>query len=245
MNDFNPRSKSGRPAGQDADRVRNLLLDAARQLFSVQEFKAVSVKRIANTAGVNGAMVHYYFGDKKGLYLAMVEKIFVPVLEGLSQLEHKHHQSIEDLVKLYTRLLAENPWWPNFLIREVIYGDEEFRSAILKKMSESLAPRIMAMIGEEVKDGHFRTDLNPEYAVLSLMGMMIFPFLSRTVAARAFGMSVDFGDVDGLASHTSKLFLYGAVNQTADHNDLTYDDIHENSNSSGTDAPDLTADDHD
>ena len=81
-----------------------------------------------------------------------------------------------------------------------------------------------------------------------LLGLSILIILHEAghfFAARAFGMSVDFGDVDGLASHTSKLFLYGAVNQTADHNDLTYDDIHENSNSSGTDTPDLTADDHD
>ncbi|MBL4819671.1 MAG: TetR/AcrR family transcriptional regulator, partial [Gammaproteobacteria bacterium] len=65
----------GRPIGGDSEKVKQKLLDAARQLFISCEFKAVSVRQIAKSAGVNGAMVNYYFGGKRGLYLAMVEQV--------------------------------------------------------------------------------------------------------------------------------------------------------------------------
>ena len=66
----------GRPSGRDSDKVRRNLLEAARDHFLKRDFKAVSLRQIASSAGVNGAMVNYYFGGKQGLYLAMVDEVF-------------------------------------------------------------------------------------------------------------------------------------------------------------------------
>ena len=66
----------GRPSGRDSDKVRRDLLAAARDHFLKRDFKAVSLRQIASSAGVNGAMVNYYFGGKQGLYLAMVDEVF-------------------------------------------------------------------------------------------------------------------------------------------------------------------------
>lgn len=211
MRETSTKAKKGRPAGADTDSVRNLLLESARQQFSVREFKAVSIKTIAEASGVNGAMVHYYFGDKRGLYLAMVEQVFAPMLENLSELENSHYHSIESFIKTYTRLLAENPWWPNFVVREVLFGDEEFRDLIINRIRDHLAPGLLKLIYEERQDGHFREDLDPRYALLSLMSMTVFPFLARPLVESALDVRMDEPAVQALAEHTCKLFLSGVM----------------------------------
>ncbi|MDP1929862.1 MAG: TetR/AcrR family transcriptional regulator [Gammaproteobacteria bacterium] len=205
------KTKKGRPAGADTENVRALLLDAARKQFSVREFKGVSIKTIAEAAGVNGAMVHYYFGDKRGLYLTMVEQIFAPMIENLTLLEDSHYHSIEGFIKSYMALLAENPWWPNFVIREVLFGEEEFRLLIISRIRDHLAPGLLKLIQQEREDGHFRDDLEPRFALLSLMSMTIFPFLARPLLESALEIRVNEGAVDALSEHTCKLFLSGVI----------------------------------
>lgn len=205
------KSKKGRPVGADTENVRDLLLDAARRQFSVREFKAVSIKMIAEAAGVNGAMVHYYFGDKRGLYLAMVEQVFAPMLENLSVLESRHYQSIEVFIKTYVRMLAENPWWPNFVIREVLFGEEEFRDLIINRIRDHLAPGLLELIRAEREDGHFRADLDPRLALLSLMSMTVFPFLARPLVESSLDLRMNGPAVEALAEHTCKLFLSGVI----------------------------------
>src|SRR5512135_727129 len=76
----------GRPAGGDAA-VRAALLQNARVLFLKHGFAEVSTRRIAAAAATTPAMIHYYFGDKLGLYRAMLEEAMGPLLERLRQME--------------------------------------------------------------------------------------------------------------------------------------------------------------
>lgn len=69
-----PTSKRGRPpkarAAGAAD-TRDLILDAAEDLFSKHGFYGVTIREVAREAGVDTALVHYYFGAKRGLFDAV------------------------------------------------------------------------------------------------------------------------------------------------------------------------------
>jgi AcrR family transcriptional regulator len=205
----------GRPAGGDGEQVKQALLDAARQLFLSYQFKAVSIRQIAEQAGVNGAMVNYYFGGKKGLYLAMVDQVFSALEEPLQELHRHSGRSVTDFITAYMKFLAANPWWPNFIIREVLFGDEEFRQSIIEKFSVSFALGLTSAIGSEIESGRYRNDLQPELAVWSLMGMMVFPFLSRPIAQQLLQQNFNAEAVQALTSHTSRLFEEGVLNREA------------------------------
>ena len=83
--------RPGRPAGGTAE-VREALLAQARDLFLQQGFGAVSTRRIAAAAGTTPAMIHYHFGDKLGLYLAMIETAARPVLAAVQRLERRRQR---------------------------------------------------------------------------------------------------------------------------------------------------------
>ena len=94
-------STLGRPAGGNSDRVRADLLQAAREHFLSSEFKAVSIRQIAATAGVNGAMVNYYFGGKQGLYMAMIDDLLQSLELSLQQLGSDSNVSVADFSNSY------------------------------------------------------------------------------------------------------------------------------------------------
>jgi len=199
----------GRPPGSDADKVRNSLLEAARGLFLNNEFKAVSIKRIAEAAGVNGAMVNYYFGGKKGLYLAMVEDVVASMLARLEQVRNVENQSIADFISSYSMVLVEHPWWPNFVVREVLFGEGELREFVLEKFASTLVPTLMQAVEAEIQAGNFRADVKPQFTVMSLMGLSVFPFLARPIIEQVMGWSLDAEKVSQLAAHNTELFLHG------------------------------------
>ncbi|MBT8146441.1 MAG: TetR family transcriptional regulator [Gammaproteobacteria bacterium] len=201
----------GRPPGADSEQVRQSLLAAARQLFLSYEFKAVSVRQIADLAGVNGAMVNYYFGGKKGLYLAMVDEVFNALEKPMQDLSQQDHESVREFVSGYMQFLASNPWWPNFVVREVMFGEEEIRQSIVGKFSNVFARKLIDGVGDEIRAGRYRSDLQPELATWSLMGMMVFPFLSRPVADHLFGQNLNEESVKVLIAHTCELFEHGVT----------------------------------
>lgn len=207
------KSQPGRPAGRNADQVRRALLDAASQLFLRYEFKAVSVRKIAALAGVNPAMVHYYFGDKQGLYLAMVDSTFMPLKAELEKLDAHSELSIEEFVRLYSELMVRNPWWPNFFVREVLFGREELREIVVGKFSQVVIPRVLGLIRQGQQEGRFRAGLKPEMVMMSLLGMTVFPFLVRPLARQVLDYSLEDATVSELIKHTRELFLYGVTEQ--------------------------------
>ena len=199
----------GRPSGGEGDRVRSDLLQAARQLFLNSEFKAVSIREIAAKAGVNGAMVSYYFGSKQGLYLAMVEELLSSLRVKLDESQPGAEVSIAQFSATYCALLAANPWWPNFMVREVLFSHGEVREAVIQIMSTVFAPKLLHTIQREIAQKRFRADLNPALALLSVMGMTLFPFLARPLVEQVLHLQIDARFAAQLAAHNTQLFLNG------------------------------------
>lgn len=187
-------------------------MQAAREQFLEKEFKAVSIRQIATAAGVNGAMVNYYFGSKQGLYLAMVDELISELETRLRSLHADGEHSVEEFCASYSQLLLENPWWPNFIVREVLFGQQETRDIILSKFAGQLAQRLRSSLASAIARGHYRQDLQPQLTALSLMSMTIFPFLAKPVIEGVLGIPVNKDSVDQLVDHTLKLFHHGVLN---------------------------------
>jgi len=201
----------GRPAGGNGEKVRGELLRAARELFLKRDFKAVSLREIAASAGVNGAMINYYFGGKRGLYLAMVDEVFASLDVQMQRMNESAEYTVADFSRSYSTLLVENPWWPNFFVREILFSEGETKEAVLQRIRTLIAPKLLESIRSEIDKGHYRKDLNPEYTILSLMGMTIFPFLAAPMLERAFSLKLDKESAASIAAHNVEVFLHGVV----------------------------------
>jgi hypothetical protein len=129
----------------------------------------------------------------------------------MQELNQQNHESVREFVSGYMQFLAGNPWWPNFVIREVMFGEQEIRQSIIEKFSTTFARGLIDAVGDGVKSGRYRTDLEPELATWSLLGMMVFPFLSRPIARHLFHQDLNESTVDKLIAHTCDLFENGVA----------------------------------
>jgi AcrR family transcriptional regulator len=184
-----PPRGPGRPRqGDHAEDVRARLIGAATKLFSQRGFGEVGVREVAGAAGVTPAMVSYYFGDKQGLYAAMLESVF------------------ERLIAL-----AEEPWVPQLILREVLGGEGPLRERFIEDFARQMIATVLGLLGEGIAERRLRADLDPKLTVLSLMGLCVFPYLSHPVSGPVLGVELDESFRDRLIEHTVKLIAHGTL----------------------------------
>jgi TetR/AcrR family transcriptional regulator len=203
--------RPGRPTGGDAA-VRNALLETARGLFLSRGFAPVTIRTIAAAAGSSPATIHYHFGDKLGLYRAMLDAAIAPVVEtlqGLGGAAPAADVRLEQVIGLYSRMLAENPWVPSLIVQEVLTEGGPFREQFIEQFAGRLAPLLVAVIRREQAAGTLRADVDPRLAALSVISLTVFPFLALPVAGRVLGLSVEGEAIERLTRHTSRVLLEG------------------------------------
>src|SRR4030095_4309650 len=115
------RSRGRPPVDADSD-VRSALLDAASRVFLKHGFERVTARQIAVAADTTPAMIHYYFGNKLGLFRAMLERAIGPVREliagSLSQAGAVVDPAV--LIRMHMRTAAANPWIATLIVNEVL-----------------------------------------------------------------------------------------------------------------------------
>jgi TetR/AcrR family transcriptional regulator len=207
--------RPGRPPGGDAA-VREALLETARKLFLARGFASVTIRQIATAAGSSPATIHYHFGDKLGLYRAMLDAVIEPVaamLERLGSASREAQVDLAEIIGLYTRLLAANPWLPALVVQEVLSEGGRFREQFIEHFAGRFAPLLVDILRREQSGGRIRADVDPRLAALSAISLTIFPFLALPVASRVLGVTVDGDALERLTAHTTRVLMDGLSNR--------------------------------
>lgn len=208
-----PLRRPGRPTGGGDAEVREALLERARELFLQHGFADVSTRQIAAAAGTSSAMIHYYFGDKLGLYRAMIEQAIQPLVASLQRLEQAGAEppDFDAVMVAYMRMLATNPWLPALIVHEVLDQGGRLRDQFIEHFAGRVAPALVAVLRGERDRGTLRADLDPRLAAISALSLCIFPFVSLPVTSRVLDFAVTGEDFERLARHTTRLFREGAA----------------------------------
>jgi AcrR family transcriptional regulator len=209
-----PRVRSpGRPPVGADDDVRSALLDAANKLFLKHGFERVTARQIAVAAGTTPAMIHYYFGNKLGLFRAMLERAIGPVREliagSLSQAGAVVDPAV--LIRMHMQTAAANPWIATLIVNEVLAEKGRFRATFIRDVAGRQAPLVMELLQRARASGQLRENLDVRLAALSLLSLCMFPFLARAVAGPVLGLKYDDEEIERLIAHTAKLFTSGTV----------------------------------
>src|SRR5215216_5269645 len=114
-----------RPAPVDPSR-RDQILDAAERLFAAQGFARTTIKQIGRAAGVNSALLYYYFADKDQLYREVLQRFVTGLVArtmGGSAGDGSPATRLRAFVEAQVQTLAEHPHAPRLLVREMIDYD--------------------------------------------------------------------------------------------------------------------------
>jgi hypothetical protein len=69
---------------------------------------------------------------------------------------------------------------------------------------------VPALLSAEIHAGRVRADVDPRLAIVSLVGMCVFPFVAAPIMAPVLGLEIDEAFPERLIEHTRRLFLDGA-----------------------------------
>ncbi|HXG67238.1 MAG TPA: TetR family transcriptional regulator [Blastocatellia bacterium] len=202
-----------RPKTDDPE-VRAKILAAAEELFAAQGYDGTAIREIAAAAGVNGAMIHYYFGSKEGLYHAILESGAGgahALLEKAAAGDGSSRERLTQFIEDYITFIFSRPNLPRILMRELLAGGKH-----LMHLSRQYPMTNYALLREIIADGKRKGELrvaNPDLAPISLLGMMVvFQIFQPLVLAVTGQGRYDERFIKKLAAHTADLFLNGAAN---------------------------------
>jgi TetR/AcrR family transcriptional regulator len=201
----------GRPPVDAENDVRGALLDAAGRLFLKHGFDRATARQIAVAAGPTPPMIHYYFGNKLGLFRAMLERAIGPVRDMIAGSLQAGPVDPAVLIRMHMQTAAANPWIATLIVNEVLAEKGRFRGAFVRDIAGRQAPLVMELLQRARASGGVREDLDVRFAALSLMSLCMFPFLARHVAGPVLGLKFDEDEIERLIAHTARLFAIGTT----------------------------------
>jgi AcrR family transcriptional regulator len=166
------------------------LLDAAESLFARQGFAATTIKAIGAEAGVNPALLYYYYPDKGRLYHAVLERrlgsfargMAGELPDGLPPIE-----AIERILRGYARIMQGAPQLPRLLARELADHEAEHALPLIREIAAGLFQRICDLIRDGQRRGQIRRGLDPRFTAISLVSQMAWFFVARPAVSRMLG----------------------------------------------------------
>lgn len=155
------------------------ILEAARKVFLENGFDGTSTQMIADEAGINKALLHYYFRSKDRLFEAVFFEAFTRMVPNLFKIftsGEEFPEKIKALVFTYITALQQYPQIPQFILHELHRNP----GRIIELMHQSgINPDVvMNIIREEIKKGNI-VDIDPYQLMVNLLSMCIFPFAAR------------------------------------------------------------------
>lgn len=162
-------------------------MEAARQVFVQHGLKGARMQAIADKAGINKALLHYYFRTKEALF----EKVFIetlqvnaPVLFGILGKPGPLKQKIGEFVEHYIELLKANPYMPLFILNELSQNPENLFGKVGPQLSMIIGG-LELQLKAEAEKGNIRP-IHPVDMVSAVMGLCVFPFLAKPLLMPIF-----------------------------------------------------------
>jgi TetR/AcrR family transcriptional regulator len=173
------------------------ILDAARTVFLRRGTAGARMQEIAQEAGVNQALLHYYFRSKEGLSSAVFRQIATRIFPALVQTlsaDSSIDEKIDRIVALYLDTLSKNPFLPGYLISELHHHPERVQQLLSSALGAApghVLPPLFEKLGEQINErvtaGTMRP-ITPEQFAVNLISLCIFPFAARPMLTVVFGM---------------------------------------------------------
>ncbi len=164
------------------------ILEAAAKVFMMKGKLGASMKDIADEAGINRTLLHYYFRNKDKLFDKVFEKLFAqvfPAMVSIISSDRPFLERIELFIEAYTRLLRENPYLPVFIFQEISLNPERLADFLRGRGFDP--EQTLKGFRKELEKAGLK-EMDPRHILASMMGMVLFPFIGKPLfQAIAFG----------------------------------------------------------
>lgn len=174
------------------------ILQAATQLFALYGFDAVSVKQIAEQAGANSALISYYYGGKRNLYLQVLNtqmEAFQQIIAGIRTLKQTPRIKLESYVKELCSFQASSPNSVQLIFREILSPQPTCEEFVKNKLY-ILHTFMTKLVAESISADELHTKMAPTHVAFTIEGIILFYFLMhkevRELGNFAYGQEMEY-----------------------------------------------------
>lgn len=167
------------------------ILAAAKKIFMQHGMMGARMQDIADEAGINKAMLHYYFRSKEKLFEMIFQEAMgrlLPKVLAIFNSDESLFSKIERFCGEYIGTVIENPYIPLFVIYELNRDPKRLIELMWQNGKKPALEKFALQIKDEVNNGSI-TAIEPLQLILNMMSLCIFPFVAKPMFRHLSGMS--------------------------------------------------------
>ncbi|MDR2475181.1 MAG: TetR family transcriptional regulator [Bacteroidales bacterium] len=165
---------------------------AARKLFHQKGFAGTRTRDIAEEAGINLALLNYYYRSKEKLFEQImdesIKKIFFAIQRVINDPTSSLTEKLDAVVTSYIDTLIDNPNLPGFILSEIQANPENFTRRIGLSVEFILQTALYRQLKEHCAANEHLRNLNALHIPLNMLSLVIFPFIARPLLTNISGM---------------------------------------------------------
>jgi TetR/AcrR family transcriptional regulator len=171
---------------------RAAILKAAVREFAREGVAGARTDAIARSAGVNKALLYYYFKDKEALYDAVLDEVFsgvrATIHDALAEV-CPPRERLQNYVRVHFNYIASNPLYPRIVMAEFLrVGRDPSRiRRVARKYFQPTFSELAALLHEGAEAGDFRR-VNPIHFLPSMISVIVFYFSTAPVTKMMMGV---------------------------------------------------------
>ena len=170
--------------------TEHVIMEAAKKVFLRKGMAGARMQDIADEAGFNKALVHYYFRSKEKLFevifMEAAGKLF-PRINAIFEGDQPLFEKIELFCEEYISVVSENPYLPMFVLNEIHQDPQYFLQKVWAGKSKPKPAKFLEQIDREVRKGTIKK-INPLHLLMNLISMTIFPFVAKPMIEKNLGL---------------------------------------------------------
>ena len=169
-------------AKQEQLKTEEKILEAAKKVFVLKGKAGARMQEIADEAGINKSLLHYYYRSKEKLFGAVFKfafKNFAPDIMKVFDTNKDIFEVIEFFVSKYIDLIRKNPFIPMFILNEINKKDTSFVTEIIKGSGINI-DRYIQFVNRHIEEGKIKK-IDPRQLMVNLIALCIFPIVGRPI----------------------------------------------------------------
>lgn len=169
------------------------ILAAADAVFVLRGTDGARMQEIADEAGVNKALLHYYFRTKEQLASAVFVRAassFLPFLFEIMASDASLDEKVDGVVATYIEQISRRPYLPGYILSELAHHPERM-VGVFSEVVGSAPRRVVRKLQDQIDAGVKAGELAPvgaEQFLVTLLGSCLFPFAARPMIEAVLGL---------------------------------------------------------
>ena len=207
----------GRPQAAADIQNRQRLLDAARQCFSQQGYAASTTRTIAAAAGTNPALIRYYFGNKAGLFQAVLQETLQPMLKLMQAItQQRQAPDLLVLIQQYHQMMAPHPELPLMLFR-ALHNPASAEYSMVSQVFEQVIGTALTRLLQQLTTQNATVGMQQHQTqLICALALAVFPFLMPQLIRQILQFEASASQLQAIVTMAAPLFNQPAVPTTGE-----------------------------